>query len=118
MSKRRPRFTSPLDRARDAVLGFIIRPLKWVSPTTRFFLGFALLVVATTFLLTNNYSRAAVEDYKEGEVVRRTVISPADIPGIDITETDRRKTVARDTSPPIFRFDPKRSVEAEQSFRA
>jgi putative nucleotidyltransferase with HDIG domain len=118
MSKRRPRFTSPLDRARDAALGFIIRPLKWFSPTTRFFLGFALLVVATTFLLTNTYSRAAVEDYKEGEVVRRTVISPADIPGIDITETDRRKAAARESSRPIFRFDPKRSVDAEQSFRA
>lgn len=117
MSKRRPRFTSPLDRARDAVLGFIIRPLKWFSPTTRFFIGFGFLVITTTFLLTNTYSRTGVEDYKEGEVVRRTVISPADIPGIDMGETDRRKAVARESSRPIFRYDPRRNATAEQTFR-
>lgn len=118
MSKRRPRFTSPFDRARDAVLGFVVRPYKWFSPTTQFLIGFGFLVVVTTFLLTNSYSRAAVEDYKEGEVVRRTVISPADIPGFDAPETDRRKAAARDSSRPIFRYDPRRNATAEQSFRA
>jgi hypothetical protein len=118
MSKRRPRFTSPFDRARDAALGFIVRPLKWFSPTTRFLLGFALLVVVTTILLASSYSRAAVEDYKEAEVVRRTVISPADISGTDPSETDRRKAAARESSRPIFRFDPQRNAAAEQSFRA
>lgn len=117
MSQRRPRFTSPFDRARDAALGFIVRPLRWFSPTTRFLLGFGLLVVFTTFLLTNSYSRAAVEDYKETEVVRRTVISPADISGIDMAETDRRKAAARESARPIFRFDPKRTAYAEQNFR-
>lgn len=117
MSTRRPRFTSPLDRARDAALGFVMRPLKWFSPTTRFLLGFALLVITTTFLLTNAYSRASLEEYKEGEVVRRTVIAPADIPGIDMLETDRRKAAARESARPVFRYDPKRSTASEQSFR-
>ncbi|HEY0408007.1 MAG TPA: HDIG domain-containing protein [Pyrinomonadaceae bacterium] len=118
MSKRRPRFTSSFDRARDAAFNFVVRPLKWFSPSTQFGLGFVLLVVATTFLLTNAYSRSAVEDYKEGEVVRRTVISPADIPVVDMTEMSRRKALARESSRPIFRYDPQRSAAAEQSFRA
>ncbi|MDX6695395.1 MAG: extracellular, partial [Blastocatellia bacterium] len=118
MSKRRPRFTSSFDRARDAALGFVLRPLKWFSPATQFALGFLLLVVATTFLLTNAYSRSAVEDYKEGEVVRRTVISPADIPVVDVTEMARRKAQARESSRPIFRYDPQRNITTEQSFRA
>jgi cyclic-di-AMP phosphodiesterase PgpH len=116
MSKRRPRFTSPLDRARDAVLAFLVRPLKWFSPTTRFLLGFCLLVVATTFILTNTYSRAAVEEYKEGEVVRRTVISPADIPETDSVETERRKAAARELVRPVFKYDSRRSATAEQDF--
>ncbi|HEX7998879.1 MAG TPA: HDIG domain-containing protein [Pyrinomonadaceae bacterium] len=116
MSKRRPRFTSPLDRARDAVLAFIVRPLKWFSPTTRFLLGFCLLVVATTVILTNTYSRAAVEEYKEGEVVRRTVISPADIPETDTVETERRKAAARELVRPVFKYDSRRSATAEQDF--
>jgi putative nucleotidyltransferase with HDIG domain len=94
-----------------------MRPLKWFSPTTRFLLGFALLVITTTFLLTNAYSRASLEEYKEGEVVRRTVIAPADIPGIDMLETDRRKAAARESARPVFRYDPKRSTASEQSFR-
>lgn len=118
MSNRRPRFTSPFDRARDAVLGFVVRPYKWFSPTAQFLIGFGFLVVMTTFLLINSYSRAAVEDYKEGEVVRRTVISPADIPGFDAIETDRRKASAREASRPIFRYDPRLNTIAEQNFRA
>jgi putative nucleotidyltransferase with HDIG domain len=118
MSKRRPRFTSPFERARDSVLAFVVRPLKWFSPTTQFFIGFAALVVATTFLLTNTYSRTAVEDYKEGEVVRRTVIAPADIPAVDFPETEKRKAAARESSRPIFRYDSRQTSATEQSFRA
>jgi cyclic-di-AMP phosphodiesterase PgpH len=118
MNSRRPRLKSPLNSARDAVLGFVLRPFKNFSPNTRFFIAFGVLVVITTLLLANTFSRLPVEDYREGEVVRRTVVAPADIPGIDITETDKRKEAARETIRPVFNLDPLRAASDAQSFRA
>lgn len=48
----RPRFTSKLSKARNDVLGVVLRPLGWFSPTTQFVVGFALLVIITTLLLS------------------------------------------------------------------
>lgn len=50
----RPRFTSKLSKARDAVLGTLLRPLRWFSPTTQFITGFAFLVAITTLLLSRS----------------------------------------------------------------
>ena len=47
----RPRFTSKFTDARNAVLGFVLRPFNWFSPTTQFLIGFLLLVAVTTMLL-------------------------------------------------------------------
>ena len=103
---------------RDAVPHFVVHPFRKFSPTTRFFIGFGALVVITTLLLSNTFSRTPVEDYKEGEVVRSTVIAPADIPGIDLTETDKRKEAAREAIRTVFNFDPTRGASDAQSFRA
>lgn len=118
MSSRRPRLKSPLNSARDAVLSFVLRPFRGFSPTTRFFIAFGALVIVTTLLLANTFSRMPVEDYREGEVVRRTVVAPADIPGLDITETDKRKEAAREAIRPVFNLDPQRAASDAQSFRA
>ena len=48
----RPRFTSRLTRARNAVLGVVLRPFQWFSPATQLVLGFIIMVVATTLLLS------------------------------------------------------------------
>ena len=48
----RPRFTSRMTRARNAVLGVVLRPFRWFSATTQLVLGFTFLVVATTLLLS------------------------------------------------------------------
>jgi len=48
----RPRFTSRLTRARNAVLGVVLRPVQWFSPATQLVLGFILMVVVTTLLLS------------------------------------------------------------------
>jgi putative nucleotidyltransferase with HDIG domain len=48
----RPRFTSRLDAARNAVVGVLLRPVRWFSPRTQFFIGFAFLVISTTLLLS------------------------------------------------------------------
>ena len=48
----RPRFTSKLDQVRNAVLGVLLRPLRWCSPATQFLIGFAGLSLLTTLALT------------------------------------------------------------------
>ena len=47
----RLRFTSKFTDARNAVLGVILRPFNWLSPTTQFIVGFILMVTITTLLL-------------------------------------------------------------------
>src|SRR5207244_4876 len=48
----RPRFTSKIDQIRNAVVGVILRPLRWFSPATQFVIGFGGLSILTTFVLT------------------------------------------------------------------
>jgi putative nucleotidyltransferase with HDIG domain len=116
-NRRRQRFTSPLDRARNTVLGFIIRPYKWVAPSKRFYLVYGFFVVVTTLLLINSHSRGFTENYEEGEVVRRTVIAPADISVMDWTETEKRRAAAKEAARPVFTFDSTRTESAVQGFR-
>lgn len=47
----RPRFTSRLTRVRNAVLGVVLRPLRWFSPAPQLVFGFTFMVVVTTLLL-------------------------------------------------------------------
>ena len=114
----RPRFETPLTRARDSLARYVMRPLRVLPPRSRFFVGYALLVVVTTLLLVSGYSSGFSEDYKEGEVVRRNVVSPADINTIDIAETEKRRTAARERTRPIFNYDSTRAASSSQSFRA
>ncbi|HEX8142648.1 MAG TPA: HDIG domain-containing protein [Pyrinomonadaceae bacterium] len=122
MSTRRPRFNSRLSRASNALLAFVMRPLQWLSADARFAIGFALIISVTTLLLLNSYSRVPAEFYREGDVVRRTVIAPEDIAGVDIkdwvAEKERLRLEAIKNAPPVFNFDPTRSESAAQSFRA
>ncbi len=114
----RPRFETPLTRARDSLVNYLLRPLKVLPPRGQFFVGFALLVLITTLLLVSGYSSTFTEDYKEGEIVRRTVVAPVDINTIDVAETERRRNAARESTQPIFNFDSTRSASSAQSFRA
>jgi cyclic-di-AMP phosphodiesterase PgpH len=115
---RRPRFTTPLTRVRDALLRYVVRPLDVFSPNVRFAIGFSLLTLITALLLFSNYSAAFSANYKEGDVVKATVVSPADITTEDKTETERRRELARETTRPIFNFDSTRGENSAQSFRA
>jgi membrane-associated HD superfamily phosphohydrolase len=118
MSKRRPSLASPLTEARKTALRLAARPFQSFSSSTRFALGFALFAIVTTLLLANTFMPAALEDYKVGEVVRKPIVSPGDIGGFDINDTEKRREAARESVRPIFRFDPTRSETAVQSFRS
>ena len=48
----RPRFTTKIDRIRNAILGVLLRPLRWFSPTTQLIIGFAGLSALTTLVLS------------------------------------------------------------------
>ena len=119
MNSRRLRHISPVQRARNALLRMLkTRPFSWLSPTTQFYIGFAALVLITALLLANTYSRSTLEAYKEGDVVHRTVSSPADIASVDELETEKRYAAAGRAVRSIFRFDPTRIETSVQTLRA
>ena len=115
---RRPRFTTPLSRARDVVAQYVVRPFKVFKPRTRFFIGFAFLVATTVPLLASNYSSGYPQDYREGEVIRGNVVARSDVNGFDIAETERRRNAARQATRPNFNFDSTRGESSARSFRA
>jgi putative nucleotidyltransferase with HDIG domain len=106
-----------MDRARNAMQGFILRPYKFFRPTTRFFIVYGFFVIVTTLLLINAHSRGLVENYAEGDVVRRTVIAPADLSVMDWTETEKRRNAIKEAARPVFTFDSTRTESAVQDFR-
>jgi putative nucleotidyltransferase with HDIG domain len=95
-----------------------VRPLDVFPRNVRFLIGFTLLVVVTALLLFSNYSSSFSENYREGEVVKATVVSPADINTVDIGETERKRAAAREATRPVFYFDSTRGESSVQSFRA
>jgi putative nucleotidyltransferase with HDIG domain len=113
----RPRFKTPFSEARDKLLGYALRPLRVFSPRTRFVIGCSSLVILTTLLLMN-YSIGFSDNYREGEVLTKSIIVPADITTVDIAETERRREAAREASRPVFNFDSSRAETTVQSFRA
>src|ERR1700730_13070600 len=115
---RRPRFTTPLTRARDVVVRYVVRPLDVFSPTVRLMIGCTVLVGVTTLLLFTNYSSGLSANFKEGEVVKATVVAPADITTVDLAQTRKRQDAAREATRPIFKFDSTRGESSAQSFRA
>jgi putative nucleotidyltransferase with HDIG domain len=97
---------------------YVVRPLDVFPPNVRFLIGFTFLVAVTTLLLFSNYSSSFSEKYKEGEVAKATVVSPADISTVDIGETERKRTAAREATRPVFYFDSTRGESSAQSFKA
>lgn len=97
MSQPRPRSLSPFTQAREIFVRFAVRPFDVLSLTMRFFIGFALLTILTTLLLASHHMRAPDEKYKEGEVVRRTIVSPADIDDISAPEIEQSKASTTST---------------------
>jgi len=114
----RPRFTTPFSRARDTFVQYVVRPFKVFSPNTLFAIGFGFLVAVTAPLLLSNYVSGFAEDYREGDVVRGSVVARADFTGVDIAETERRRNAARQATRPIFNFDSTRGASSARSFRA
>ncbi|MEP7148122.1 MAG: HDIG domain-containing metalloprotein [Acidobacteriota bacterium] len=119
MSKRIQDLTPPRTRWRKAIWGFVSRPFDAFSIGQKFWFGFGFLCLSTTLLINNPIWRASGEiSYKEGDIARESIISPADIYFVDEEETARIRDTAKESVQPIFASVPKRADEAVQSFRA
>ena len=107
-----------MSQARDKLMAYVTRPLKVFKPWQRFLIGCSALVLLTTFLLFSNRSSSFNDNYSLGEVVTRSIISPADLTAVDHPETERRKTAARESTRPVFNYDSSRAESSVQSFRS
>jgi putative nucleotidyltransferase with HDIG domain len=114
----RPRFKTPFSQARDKLMSYAIRPFMVFERRTRFLILTALLILLTTLLLQTSHSSALSENYKEGEVLTRAIVVPADITTIDLAETEQRRAAVRRATRPIFNFDASRVESSVQSLRA
>lgn len=118
MSKRIQDLTPPPTRWRKAIWGVVSRPFNELTTGQKFWIGFVLLCIVTTLLINNPIWRASGENvYKEGDIARESIISPADIHFVDEEETNRIRETVRETVRPIFSSEPNRADEAVQSFR-
>jgi putative nucleotidyltransferase with HDIG domain len=118
MSKRIEELKSPMTRWRGRLRNAAMGILGRFSVRQIFWFGFAFLSISTTFILFAPVWRTSAElAYKEGDIARETIISPADIHFVDEAETEKIRRSARDTIDPIFNFEPKRGEEAVQTFR-
>lgn len=108
-----------LKKWRKNVRDNISLPFNKLSENQKFWIGFAFLCLITTFLINNPFWRAGfAEQYKEGDIARESIISPADIYVTDTEETDRRRQTIQKSVRPIFTFESNRAAEAVQSFRS
>ena len=114
----RPRFKTPFSQARDKLIAYAMRPLLVFKPRTRFLIGCGVLVLLTTLLLLTNRASGFSENYRLGEVLSRSIVSPADITAEDTVETERRRATARAATRPVFNFDSSRAEISVQSFRS
>src|SRR5262245_42926101 len=106
MSKRIEELKSPMTRWRGRLRNLGLGLLGQFSSRQLFWIGFAFLSITTTFLLFSPVWRSGNElAYKEGDIARESIISPADIHLVDEAETERIRTSARDTIDPIFNFE-------------
>ncbi|CAN5531530.1 HDIG domain-containing protein [soil metagenome] len=118
MSKRIQDLTTPFTKLRKTVTNYVSRPFEKLSEGQKFWLGFALLCLLTTFLISNPFWRSTAEQYKEGDVARESIISPADITVTDAEATEKIRQDALESVLPIFTFESNRANEAVQSFRS
>lgn len=101
----------------DTVFAAIAKPLQSLSGDQRFWLGFAALCLLTTLLINNPLWRASGEQvYKEGDIVRESIIAPSDVYFSDTDETEKLRVEAKNQVKPIFRYESKKSDTAVQTF--
>jgi len=108
--------TTPFTKVRNSIKKYFSRTFENVTPEQKFWAGFAVLCLVTTLLINNPFWRASGEQYKEGDIARESIISPADITVVDADATEARRKVVREKVPPIFRLESNKSEQSVQRF--
>jgi putative nucleotidyltransferase with HDIG domain len=88
-----------------------------LTETQIFWIGFSVAVLLTTILIQNPLWKFQKAEYKEGDILRESIISPSDITFVDEAETELRRQQAREKVRPIFVFEPNRAETATQNFK-
>ncbi|MEZ5345298.1 MAG: HDIG domain-containing protein [Pyrinomonadaceae bacterium] len=117
MNRKLSKKNSPIDRVLDYGLKIVSYPFNKLSGDQKFWIGFIFLSIVTTVLINNPFSRDATAVYKEGDIARESIISPADISIVNQEETDQIKKAAGEGVNPIFTFQPNRAEESVKDFR-
>lgn len=115
MNNSRPNLAPPLAKYRNAASKIVKRALVFLPPSARLAIGFGALVLLTTLLVVNPYTKTPGENYKESDIARQTIVSPADITETDYAETQKWRDAARETVKPIFVFEPNRAAQANSN---
>jgi len=117
MAKRIQDLKSPTTRFRERFTRPFLRQFEKLSNDQRFWLGFVVLCLVTTLLINNPLWHISAEpQYKEGDVARESIVSPADIYFTDTSEAERLRKEARESVKPIFRYESGKSEQAVQRF--
>jgi len=117
MAKRIQDLKTPTTRFGERVVGVFVRPFGRLSSDQRFWLGFVAVCLLTTLLINNPLWHVSSEpQYREGDVARESIVSPADIYFTDTDEIERLRKDARESVKPIFRYESAKSEQAVQRF--
>jgi len=116
MSKRLPEMASPFTKIRKTITKYLSRTFENFTAAQRFWAGFAFLCILTSLLINNPLWRTSGEQYKEGDIARESIISPADITVVDDDATEAKRKTVREKVPPIFRLESNKSEQAVQRF--
>ena len=108
---------SPAARWREKISAAAAKPFGRLSDDHRFWLGFAVFCLLTTFLIHNPFWRAAGEPlYKEGDIARESILAPTDINFTDTEQTEKLKLEAKKAVKPIFRYESNKAEQTVQRF--
>src|SRR2546423_926307 len=117
MSKRIRGLRSPSTEWRRRFTRIARWPFARLNEGQKFWLGFVCVCLGTTLLVQNPFWRtSAAQAYKEGDIARETIISPADISIVDPDEFERVKGEARNSVKPIFRYEANKPEQTLQGF--
>lgn len=111
-----PELASPFTKVRKAITKFFSRTFENFTSVQKFWAGFAFLCILTTLLINNPLWRTSGEQYKEGDIARESIISPADITVTDDNATETKRNAAREKIAPIFRLESNKSQQTVQRF--
>jgi putative nucleotidyltransferase with HDIG domain len=101
-SRRRPKFTNRFTDARRAAIRRLALLRDWFRPTTLFIIGFTFLSLVTTLLLAQIHTQLPSQMYSEGDIVRASVVSPADITAVDERATQAARAITPDSPPSLI----------------